>query len=80
MPVEIAGKAYSKGTYKSSGVHVWIGRYRFLLAHNVLQPVLYGKFQANAVAPCQLQWRLPALRVIDRPNRVDDMISTSAVM
>ena len=50
---------------------------RLRLAHNVLQSVLYGEFQANAVAPCELQWRPLALWVIDWPNGVDNMISVS---
>lgn len=52
-------------------------RVKLWLAYNVLQPVLHGEFQANAVAPCQLQGRPLALRVIDWSNGMDDMISAS---
>lgn len=55
-------------------------RVKLRLAHNVLQAVLHGEFQANAVAPCELQRRPLALRVIDWSNRVDDMISAPVKM
>jgi hypothetical protein len=55
-------------------------RVKLWLAHNVLQAVLHGEFQANTVAPCELQRCPLALRVIDWPNGVDNIISASVEM
>lgn len=40
----------------------------------MLQPVLQGEFQANAIAPRELQRRALALGVVDWSNGVDDVI------